>query len=105
MRARLGQPEIAARAALLLATAALTAATQAPATPIAPDAFAPGPGQPQTVRACTACHSASLVTGERRTAAQWARLVDRMIANGAQVPNTDYPAIIDYLARTYPAAP
>jgi len=25
-----------------------------------------------------------------------------MIANGAQVPDADYPAIVAYLARTYP---
>ncbi len=68
--------------------------------------FAEGAGQEQTVTACTACHSATIITGKHYSADKWAEVVDQMIDRGAAVDDAQFDAIVGYLAHNYgPEAP
>jgi competence protein ComEA len=94
--------------ALCLALASFGRTVTVEAAPPAPlqleqvtAAFAPGPGRSETVAACGACHSPSLITGKRFNADAWAQIVDQMIGRGAPVADKDYDAIVDYLSRNY----
>jgi quinoprotein glucose dehydrogenase len=68
-----------------------------------PDVFAPGPEQDFVQKACTSCHVAAQVTSQRKTRADWAATVEKMVGFGAQVPDNRFDAMVDYLARNYPA--
>jgi quinoprotein glucose dehydrogenase len=81
--------------------AALGGAT-APAAD-APNEFPAGPGQGAVHAACAPCHAISVVTSARKSQADWAGTVDAMITRGAQVPDDDYDAIVDYLVRNFSA--
>ncbi|TCP30659.1 PQQ-binding-like beta-propeller repeat protein [Sphingomonas sp. BK235] len=104
---RAGERGVAAAAAQAVAPvraprAAATTPVAAPA-PASPD-LAPGPGKALAERACTACHVAAQVTAQRRSRADWAATVEKMVGYGAQVPDAEFDALVDYLARHYPAA-
>ena len=77
----------------------------------AQDAVLPdGAGRDQINKACSVCHSVTQVTSQRHTRAEWADLVDQMVARGAQVSDNDYKTIVDYLGKNFapaaaPAAP
>jgi mono/diheme cytochrome c family protein len=66
-----------------------------------------GPGKAIVQRACAACHPITQVTSQRRPASQWADTVDQMISRGAQVSDTDFPTVVDYLGKYFgpPATP
>ncbi len=66
--------------------------------------FAPGPVKAFAERACTACHVAAQVTGQRRSRVDWAATVEKMVGYGAQVPDVQFDPLVDYLARHYPPA-
>jgi quinoprotein glucose dehydrogenase len=68
-----------------------------------PDVFAPGPEQGFVQKACTTCHVAAQVTNQRKNRAEWAATVEKMVGFGAQVPDNKFDAVVDYLARNYPA--
>ena len=69
----------------------------------APSEFPPGPGQQAVHAACAPCHAITVVTSARKSAPEWASTVDAMITRGAPVPDADYDAIVDYLARNFSA--
>ena len=69
----------------------------------APTEFPAGPGQAAVHAACAPCHAITVVTGARKSEAEWASTVDAMITRGAPVPDADYDAIVDYLARNFSA--
>jgi cytochrome c5 len=50
---------------------------------------------------CTICHNLDRVTSLKNSAAQWTRIVSRMIQNGAQLTPAEQTALVDYLAKTY----
>jgi hypothetical protein len=74
--------------------------------------FAPKPVPSQLVatagseanyrRACLTCHEDDLIEQQRLTRAGWVREVDKMIRWGANVPEAEKDALIDYLAARYP---
>jgi len=101
------KPFLLGSLALLAATLtgpALSAQT-APAPQPDPAGFTPGPGVETVQARCAACHPATMVTAKRYTAAQWAGVVDQMMAKGAQVGDDEYDVIVTYLAKTYGVAP
>jgi hypothetical protein len=65
--------------------------------------FPAGPGQAEVNAACAPCHAITVVTGARKSAAEWAGTVDAMITRGAPVADADYDVIVDYLARNFSA--
>jgi sulfite dehydrogenase (cytochrome) subunit B len=99
-------------AGVLAAAAALAglAAAQPPAyaPPAETSRLADGPGLGKTQTYCLTCHSADYVTTQPRgePAAFWQAEVAKMrTAYGAQIPDDDVKAIVDYLVATYSAAP
>ena len=67
----------------------------------APTEFPAGPGQAAVHAACAPCHAITVVTGARKSEAEWASTVDAMITRGAPVPDADYDVIVDYLVRNF----
>jgi len=50
---------------------------------------------------CTGCHSLGRVEQARKTAADWQKTVERMVAKGAVLNAEEQAAVIKYLAETY----
>jgi hypothetical protein len=63
---------------------------------------APDPDRSLVDAKCTGCHLASIYATQPRSEAQWAEVIERMIAHGAQITDAEYPRILAYLARHYP---
>ena len=61
------------------------------------------PGQVILNRACTVCHTLGEITKFKGyySRDQWADVVRTMRADGAQVQDSEVPALVDYLFRTY----
>lgn len=64
----------------------------------------PDPDRALVESKCTGCHLASIYATQPRSEAQWADVIERMIAHGAQISDAEYPRILAYLARHYPPA-
>jgi cytochrome c5 len=69
------------------------AATEAPAAP---------EGKSLVESRCSTCHPVSLVETAKKTEAEWQATVERMVASGAQLNQTQQELVIKYLAETYP---
>lgn len=63
--------------------------------------FPPGPMQEKVKTTCTACHAATQVTKQHKTKAEWSKVLDKMIGYGADVSETERPAVIKYLAANF----
>jgi len=82
----------------------------APAPPASPPShrhanhLPPGPGQTIAEGACLVCHSAMLVTQQKKDSAGWEKTVHQMELWGAPVPATAHDSLVTYLrARFGPA--
>jgi competence ComEA-like helix-hairpin-helix protein len=74
----------------------------APSTAGAAPAVAPsGPGADLFQRVCVVCHPADRIVSVRKTRTEWEEVIDKMIANGAQVTDDNYGTIEDFLLRNY----
>jgi len=82
----------------LIAGFVLIAATAAQA-----DTLPPGPGREMVAKACAQCHSADVVSAQRKSRADWADTVTQMVASGAQVSDADFDKVVTYLAASFPA--
>lgn len=60
-----------------------------------------GAGHDIVAAACSQCHAVSVVTSQRKTAAQWTATVRQMIRNGASVPEDRFDAVVSYLAKNF----
>ena len=75
---------------------------QAPAEeekPAAPPASVDGETLVQ--ERCTKCHGLERVTGVQKEREGWEQTVDRMIAKGAELDESEKAAVIEYLAEAY----
>ena len=61
----------------------------------------PGQGRESVARLCGSCHGLSTVTGARRTATDWKRITDDMLARGNQGTPSDAAAIVPYLTARF----
>jgi len=93
---------------VILFTAALIggvgAAAQAPMA-LSPEQlalFPEGEGREPTVRVCSGCHDAQIISQQRLPASEWARIVDTMAGHGAQGSDSDFDAITAYLTKAFP---
>jgi hypothetical protein len=68
---------------------------------IAQDNMPEGPGKAETVAACSGCHGLGQITGEHRSAEDWATTVTAMINNGAPVADADFDKVVNYLATNF----
>lgn len=68
--------------------------------PATPSAVLPaGKGAAIAATRCLTCHDGNLIDQQRLTADGWAREVEKMIAWGAEVTDSEKPILVDYLAR------
>jgi cytochrome c5 len=67
------------------------------------DDLPPGPMHDTVSKACSQCHSAEVISSQRKTRAGWADTVNQMMANGATVSDTEFDKVVDYLAKNFPA--
>ncbi len=61
----------------------------------------PGPMHDTVTKACAQCHSADVVSSQRKSRAGWADTVNQMVANGAQVSDAEFDKVVDYLAKNF----
>ena len=90
----------------LLAMAVFAAGALAQTTPAPTPAPTPAEEsaiKPVVEKTCSSCHVFSQVSAQRKTAEQWATIVDQMIGFGAPISDEEYPKVVDYLAKTYGA--
>ena len=67
------------------------------------DTLPPGPMHDTVAKACAQCHSADVVSSQRKTRAAWADTVNQMVAHGAQVSDAEFDKVVNYLARNFAA--
>ena len=68
------------------------------------DSLPASPGKDVLLRACTQCHAASLITQQRKTPAEWAKTVDKMVGWGAPLRAEERAGLLAYLSSAAPAA-
>ena len=67
----------------------------------APLALPAGDAKALVVKTCgTGCHALEVVTSQRMNSADWNAVVRNMVARGAEVPEDEVKAIVDYLSKT-----
>jgi competence protein ComEA len=71
------------------------------ATCIGTAAGAQDDGKALVDRACGKCHGMASVSRERNTRGRWAAIVDDMIARGAEVSDTEFDKVVDYLTTRF----
>jgi cytochrome c5 len=76
-------------------------AAPAPAPAAASGEFVDAPEKPIVQKTCTACHVASQVTSQSKSADQWSETVEKMISYGAKVSDDEFATIVTYLAKHY----
>lgn len=72
---------------------------QAPSAPGKP--LPPGPMQAKVKAACTLCHNATRITEQHMSRMQWSDQLDKMARLGAEVPDSDRNAFLDYLTKNF----
>ena len=85
--------------------AATPAPSDTPATQAPTGDLPPGPGHDLIERACSSCHSATIVTHQRLDREGWTDLVYQMADRGALVSDAELEQIIEYLAQSFPPEP
>ncbi len=66
--------------------------------------FPDGPGKDTFEATCSVCHSPVAVIGLHKTKAEWRSKVNEMLKEQTDVPASDVNAIVEYLAKNFPAA-
>ena len=61
----------------------------------------PGPMQAKIKAACTQCHNATRITEQHMTREEWSNQIDKMVALGAEVADSDRPAMLNYLSKNF----
>jgi len=64
----------------------------------------PGPGKAETEKLCSMCHEVERSISPRQDRAGWQSTVDKMINLGASGTDEEFAAVINYLAKNFPAA-
>jgi competence protein ComEA len=62
-----------------------------------------GPGKAETEKICTQCHDLARSISLHQDHAGWQATMDKMITLGAQGSEKDLKAVVDYLAKNFPA--
>jgi cytochrome c5 len=82
---------------------AAMAAPASSATASAPSASSEGMTILQN--SCSVCHETAVVTGSRKSAADWDATLDRMISQGATLSPTDLASLKAFLVANYSDKP
>jgi hypothetical protein len=51
--------------------------------------------------ACTQCHNAARITEQHFTKQEWSTELDKMVTLGAEVQDSDRPALLSYLSKNF----
>ena len=57
--------------------------------------------QAKVKASCTQCHNASRITEQHLTRQEWSVQLDKMVALGAEIPDSDRPALLNYLTKNF----
>lgn len=60
-----------------------------------------GPMQAKVKAACTQCHNASRIADQHLTRQEWSDKLDKMAGLGADVPDSERAAFLNYLTRNF----
>jgi hypothetical protein len=85
-------------AIFFIASVALASA-QAPTAPGKP--LPPGTALPKIKATCTQCHDTGRIGEQHRTRQEWSGELKKMEGLGAEIPDADRSAILDYLTRNF----
>jgi len=91
--------------ACCLVMAVVSATTRAQTPPQCPKpapmtTFPEGPGKDVAVRICTECHPVTNVTKHRESRTAWGKILDKMLDEGAHIPDADWDTLVSYLSVT-----
>jgi mono/diheme cytochrome c family protein len=88
-----------------VALAAVAAVASGVLFPFGVSAQAPGlpdaPGKQVVVDNCTACHNIDLITSQRKSPDDWEATVNRMVANGVTLDESQYNQVVAYLGKNF----
>lgn len=62
-----------------------------------------GPGKEETRKLCSDCHELERSISLNQDRAGWQKTVDKMVAFGMKGTETELRALVEYLAKTFPA--
>ena len=65
--------------------------------------LADGPGKAETERICKQCHELERSISIRQDRAGWQATMDKMVALGATGTQKEFDAVVEYLAKNFPA--
>ena len=60
-----------------------------------------GEGKQVTERVCSACHGIETAVGERHDKAGWQKVIDDMVAKGADATDEEFKTIFNYLVKYF----
>ena len=63
-----------------------------------------GPGKAETERICKQCHELERSISLRQDRAGWQATMEKMVALGATGTQKDFDAVVEYLAKNFPAS-
>jgi competence protein ComEA len=64
----------------------------------------PGKGKELVENTCGSCHGLDVIVAQHATKDGWASIVDYMVSRGATGTPAEIQTIVDYLAKSFPAA-
>jgi competence protein ComEA len=62
-----------------------------------------GPGKEETQKLCSRCHDLDKSVSINQDRAGWQRTIEKMLAFGAKATDQEFNAVLDYLAKNFPA--
>ncbi|MBO0862793.1 MAG: helix-hairpin-helix domain-containing protein [Chloracidobacterium sp.] len=62
-----------------------------------------GPGKAETQRLCSRCHDLDKSVSLNQDRAGWQRTIEKMLSFGAKATDQEFSAVLDYLAKNFPA--
>src|SRR5262249_4442164 len=93
--------QVVAAAVLVLAVAGVILPNAATAVESESVELPEAPGKATVLRACVGCHEIEWVTRTRDTEAGWRRMVNLMVASGAEVSESEVVEVTAYLAKYF----
>jgi len=61
----------------------------------------PGPMKAKVKATCAQCHNASRITEQHLTRQEWSNELDKMTGLGAEIPDSDRAAFLNYLSKNF----
>jgi competence ComEA-like helix-hairpin-helix protein len=94
---------VAAGCCLVVALVGATTNAQTPLQdprPAPMTTFPEGTGKDVAVRICSECHPIMNVTKHRESRTGWGKILEKMLGEGANIPDADWDTLVSYLSVT-----